>query len=155
MEKERLLQLLNAHCVEFVIIGAAAFPIHGYARATLDIDVFIRPDLENAQRAHAALAEFGYDLSELTPEELLKNKVLIRQYVVALDVHPFVRGVEFTEVWDHRVMDRFGSVEVPFASLEDLIAMKRAAGRPKDVEDLRVLERLAAGAPVEEEETAD
>ncbi|MCK9460889.1 MAG: nucleotidyltransferase [Proteobacteria bacterium] len=155
MEKERLLQLLNAHCVEFVIIGATAFPLHGYARATLDIDVFIRPDPENARRIHAALAEFGYDLSDVTPDDLLRNKVLIRQYVVALDVHPFVRGVGFADVWDHRVMARFGSVEVPFASLEDLIVMKRAAGRPKDVEDLRVLERLAAGAPVEEEETAD
>jgi predicted nucleotidyltransferase len=155
MEKEHLLQLLNAHCVEFVIIGAAAFPLHGYARATLDIDIFIRPVPENARRAHEALAEFGYDLSEVTPDDLLKNKVLIRQYVVALDVHPFVRGVDFDGVWDRRVLARFGGVDVPFASLEDLIAMKRAAGRPKDVEDLRVLERLARGAPAGDEETGD
>jgi predicted nucleotidyltransferase len=41
--------------VEFVIIGATAFPIHGYARATLDIDLFIRPEPRNADRVLDAL----------------------------------------------------------------------------------------------------
>jgi len=48
MDTEDLLRSLNAHKVEFVIIGATAFPIHGYARATLDIDIFIRPEPQNA-----------------------------------------------------------------------------------------------------------
>jgi len=42
------------------------------------------------------------------------------------------------------VEDRIGDVPVPFASLDDLIRMKEAAGRPKDVEDLRVLKKLKA-----------
>jgi predicted nucleotidyltransferase len=42
MDIEDLLRSLNDHNVEFVIIGATALPIHGYARATLDIDIFIR-----------------------------------------------------------------------------------------------------------------
>jgi len=48
MDTEDLLRFLNARRVEFVIIGATAFPIHGYARATLDIDIFIRPEPQNA-----------------------------------------------------------------------------------------------------------
>jgi predicted nucleotidyltransferase len=44
MDIENLLRSLNEYKVEFVIIGATAFPIHGYARATLDIDLFIRPE---------------------------------------------------------------------------------------------------------------
>ena len=43
MDTEDLLRLLNVHKVEFVIIGATAFPIHGYARATLDIDISSAP----------------------------------------------------------------------------------------------------------------
>jgi hypothetical protein len=127
-----------------VVIGAAAFPVHGYARATLDIDIFIRPVLANAERTLAALRAFGYDVTDLSATDLLTHKVLIRQYIVELDVHPFVRGAEFEPVWGRRVLGSFGAVQVPFASLDDLIEMKRAAGRPKDLEDLRALERLRA-----------
>ena len=90
MDTENLLKSLNGHKVEFVIIGATAFPIHGYARATLDLDIFIRPDPQNVSRLMDALRDFGYDLADVTPEDLLTKKVLIRQYLVETDVHPFV-----------------------------------------------------------------
>ena len=51
-------------------------------------------------------------------------------------------GVSFAEVWANRVEDRLGNTPAAFASLEDLIRMKEAAGRPKDLEDLRVLRKL-------------
>jgi hypothetical protein len=124
------------------VIGASAFPIHGYARATLDIDIFIRPTLENAQRALDAMRAFGYDVQDLTAEELTKKKVLIRQYIVELDVHPFVKGADFDAVWSRRVQGTFGKVPVSYASLDDLIEMKKAAGRPKDLEDLKALTLL-------------
>jgi len=142
MDIEGLLKSLNAHAVEYVIIGATAFPVHGYTRATLDVDIFIRPEPQNAERAMAALSEFGYDLGDLTVDELLANKILIRQHIVETDVHPSVKGVTFDDVWSHRVMDRIGDVPAPFASLDDLIAMKRAAGRQKDLDDLTYLEEL-------------
>jgi predicted nucleotidyltransferase len=137
-----LLKSLNAHSVEYVIIGATAFPVHGYARATLDIDIFIRPTAANAHRTRQALIAFGYDLLDVSEDELLSKKILIRQYVIATDVHPFVSGVTFDEVWDRRVQDRLAGVEAAFASLDDLIRMKEAAGRPKDLEDLRALRKL-------------
>jgi len=139
---ESLLRSLNAHSVEYVLIGATAFPVHGYARATLDVDIFIRATPENARRTRRALAGFGYDLSDVTDEELLTKKVLIRQYLVEADIHPYVRGVTFDEIWSRRVHDRLGQTPTAFASLDDLIRMKEAAGRPKDLEDLRVLRRL-------------
>jgi len=144
---EGLLKSLNAHSVEFVLIGATAFPVHGYARATLDIDVFIRPTPENALRTRRALTAFGYDLENVTDEELLTRKLLIRQYLVEADIHPFVKGVSFDEVWARRVQDRIGDTPASFASLDDLIRMKEAAGRPKDLEDLRVLRRIRGDRP--------
>jgi predicted nucleotidyltransferase len=125
-----------------VIIGATAFPVHGYARATLDVDVFIEDTPENAARVREALLEFGYDLSDVSVDDLRTKKVLIRQYLLEVDVHPFVKGVTFAEVWQRRVEDRIGETTAPFASLDDLIRMKEAAGRPKDIEDLRALHRL-------------
>ena len=142
MDIESLLRSLNDHEVEYVLIGATAFPVHGYARATLDVDVFIRATPENVRRTRQALTAFGYDVSSVTDEEFLTRKVLIRQYLVEADIHPFVGGVEFADVWSRRVQDRLGQTPAPFASLDDLIRMKEAAGRPKDVEDLRVLRRL-------------
>ncbi len=142
MDIEDLLKSLNAHKVEFVIIGATAFPIHGYARATLDIDLFIRPEPQNAGRVLDALRGFGYDITEITLEDLLTKKVLIRQYLVETDIHPFAAGVTFDQVWENRISGTFGKEKVYYASLDDIIIMKEAAGRPKDFEDLKVLKIL-------------
>ena len=142
MDTEKLLKLLNEHDVRYVVIGATAFPVHGYSRATLDIDIFIEKSPENAERTLRALEEFGYDVSSLGPEDLLSKKVLIRQYLLETDIHPFVKGVSFEEVWKNRVEDRIGSVKTYFPSLEDLIKMKKAAGRTRDKEDLKILQKI-------------
>jgi len=119
-----------------------AFPIHGYSRATLDTDIFIEPTPENAKRAFTALQKFGYDMSDITLDDMLQKKLLIRQYMVETDIHPFVTGVSFDEIWEHRIEGSLGGVNVSFASLDDLIKMKKAAGRSKDKEDLKILNKL-------------
>jgi len=128
--------------VRYVIIGATAFPVHGYVRATLDVDIFIKPTEENARCTWAALRDFGYDVTDLTVENLLTKKILIRQYWLETDVHPFVAGVTFDQVWANRVEGAIGGARTWFAGLDDLIAMKQAASRPKDLEDLRSLLEL-------------
>jgi len=125
-----------------VVIGATAFPVHGYSRATLDIDIFIKPEISNATKTLSALEDFGYDVSDIAIDELLTKKILIRQYLVETDIHPYVKGVSFDEVWKNKVRAKFGDTFVWFASLDDLIKMKRAAGRPKDLEDLKYLLKL-------------
>lgn len=144
MEIERLLRSLNARSARYVVIGAAAFPVYGYARATLDVDLFIDAGPVNAGLVRDALAEFGYDVSGLSVEDLVSLKVLLRQFRLQTDVHPSVKGVTFEGVWANRVAGAIGETPVAFASLDDLIAMKEAAGRPKDLEDLRVLRELRA-----------
>jgi len=136
------LKSLKGHKVQFVIIGATAFPVHGYSRATLDIDIFIRPEILNAEKTLSALKDFGYDVSDIAVDELLTKKILIRQYLVETDIHPYVKGVSFDTVWGNKVKAKFGETFVWFASLDDLIKMKRAAGRPKDREDLKYLLKL-------------
>ncbi len=142
MDTEGLLKLLKEHKVDFVVIGATAFAVHGYARATLDIDIFIRPDEKNAERTWQALKAFGYDVTDVKTEDLLRKKLLIRQYAVETDIHPFVKGTNFDKIWKNTVRARYGDTFVYFPSLDDIIAMKRAAGRPKDLEDLKYLKKL-------------
>ncbi|MCD6422940.1 MAG: hypothetical protein J7L42_02320, partial [Elusimicrobia bacterium] len=119
-----------------------AFPIYGYVRATLDIDIFIRPTRQNALRTMKALRDFGYVLYDVDVDDMLSKKILFRQYAVEADIHPFVKGVTFEDVWKNKISEKIGRVSVYFASLEDLIKMKKAANRPKDREDLKFLMRI-------------
>lgn len=142
MDTQSLLKLLNANNVRYVVIGATAFPVHGYTRSTLDIDIFIEPSEVNASKTIKALSECGYDVSDLTPADCVKNKILLRQYLLETDIHPYVAGVSFEQVFKNCVEAEYHGVTARFASLEDLIAMKKAANRPKDIEDLKYLEKL-------------
>lgn len=67
MDTKKLLKLFKENKVFFLVIKSSTFPVYGYARATLDIDLFVKPDLENIKRTIKALKEFGYDLMDLTP----------------------------------------------------------------------------------------
>lgn len=142
MNIENLLKLLKENAVEFVIIGASAFPVHGYSRATLDTDIFIRPEKDNARRILRALKQFGYDVTDISVDDLLTKKLLIRQYLVETDIHPFVTGITFEKVWKNKVQDFYGDTPVFFASLDNLIEMKESAKRPRDLEDLKYLQEL-------------
>ena len=142
MDIKSLLRSLNELKVRYVIIGAYAFPFYGYSRATIDIDIFIEPENENVEKTLEALSRFGYDVSGVTVEDMLKKKILIRQYALETDIHPFVTGVSFEEVWKNKEKGKIEGVETYFASLDDLITMKESAGREKDLQDLQILRRL-------------
>jgi predicted nucleotidyltransferase len=144
MDTEKLLKSLNENKVDFIVIGATAFPVYGYARATLDIDLFVRPEKENIKRLKKALMDFGYDLTDISEEDMLKNKLLIRQYALETDIHPFVKGVIFKDIWKNKIRSKFGDTEVYFPCLDDMIRMKKAAGRAKDLEDLKYLKKIKA-----------
>ncbi len=140
---ENLLRLLNESEVRYLIIGAMAFAAHGWVRATADLDLFVAADEANLDKLRTALQRFGYDLSDAETEDFQRYKILLRQYELPLDIHPFVTGIaSFEECWERRVAADIGGVDAFFASLDDLILMKKAANRPKDQEDLRQLEIL-------------
>lgn len=139
MDISKLLKSLNARRVRYVLIGASAFPSHGYMRLTNDIDILIEPTRENARRTLDALADVGYDITDLTVDQILTKKILFRQYILATDIHPSAIGATFKTVWKNKKTDTIEGVPVFVASLDDLIRMKRAANRPKDREDLKAL----------------
>lgn len=139
MDISKLLKSLNEQRVRFVVIGASAFPSHGYMRLTNDVDIFIQPERENAARTLQALANVGYDVTELSVDQMLTKKILFRQYILATDIHPSVAGVTFETIWKNKKPETIESVSVFVASLDDLIKMKRAANRPKDQDDLKAL----------------
>ncbi len=142
MKFEELLRLLNDRQAQYAIIGAQACAAHGFIRVTEDLDILIDPDPDNIARVRSALEAFGYDTYDASVEDFQEKKILFRQYWLDTDVHPSASGVETKQALKNRVLGEYEGELTYFASLDDLIAMKRAAGRPKDLEDLRYLEEI-------------
>ena len=142
---QALFASLQAHEVRYVMIGAMAGVTHGLARLTLDADLLIDPTPENSTRLLAALADAGFGTAhDITPEELLRNEIVMFRDRVLLDVQTRTPGLSFSEAWAHKESRDINGTPFWVASLEDLIASKTAAGRPKDLEDVAVLKALAA-----------
>lgn len=115
------------------------FQATGHTRLTNDIDVLMAPTRTNAKRMIAALEEVGYDVTELTIEQVLTKKIPFRQHILATDIIPSVGGATFTTIWKNKRRDTTGGVPIYDGSPRDLIKIKRAANRPKDREDLKAL----------------
>ncbi len=135
------LRLLNAHGVDYLLVGGYAVAIHGYARATVDMDVWVACQQPNAERIVAALREFGFDLPEVSADLFLRRERVVRMGVAPLRIELLtsIDGVEFAGCQRRVVEVRLDGIDVPVISLGDLRANKRAAGRTKDLLDLENL----------------
>ena len=138
---KEFLRLLNAHKVEYLVIGGYAVGYHGYPRATADLDIWVAARPANAARIVAALKEFGFDLPDLSPELFLREWQIIRLGVppVRIEIATTISGVDFVESYADRVGDTLDGVPVSLISLKHLKANKKAAGRHEDLADLEHL----------------
>ena len=138
-----LLSAFNAEGVEYLVVGAHALAAHGHIRATKDMDVWTRPNLDNAPRVLRALASFGAPLHDLSAQDLAGPGLIFQIGVppVRIDVITSIDGVEFAAAWQDRVVGNLGGVSVPVLSRHHLIANKKAAGRLQDLADVEWLEK--------------
>lgn len=135
-----LLAALNARRVEFVVIGAFALAYHGRPRATGDLDVWIRPNAENAARLIEALSDFGFASVGLKVADVLSGKVIQLGYPpVRVDLLTDIDGVGTDEIWKERVAGKFSDQDASYLSKRCLIANKKAVGRPQDLADIAAL----------------
>ena len=132
------LRSLNEHRVDYLVVGGYAVSYHGYPRVTGDIDVWVRPTPENADRVVRALVAFGFGVQALTPELFVAPDSLVRMGLPPnrIEVMTTISGVTFEACWVGRVEDVWDGVPVHILSLADLKANKRASGRLKDQADL-------------------
>ena len=149
---KELLSVLNAHSVRYLVIGGYAVSVHTQPRATKDLDLWMSPDPENAAALFKALTEFGSPLEDIAPETLLRKGEFFRMGVppVMVDILCDMQGVNFDEAWARRlevVVDKRTKLTAGFIGREDLIAAKKAAGRPQDIADVAALERAKKATP--------
>ena len=138
---KEFLKLLNAHQVEYLLIGGYAVGYHGYPRATADMDIWVAKNPANAEKIVSVLKEFGFNLPDLSPELFLKEWQIIRLGVppVRIEIATTISGVNFSECYAERLTDVLDGVEVKLISLKHIKANKKASGRHQDLADLENL----------------
>ena len=138
-----LVELVDAK-VELLLIGGWAMAVHGRARATLDMDVLVRPTAANASRVHAALTAFGAPVEAhgVEPTTFAEPGQAYRFGVPPLRVELLteISGVSFDEAAREALFTEVAGRVVPVIGREALLRNKRAAGRHKDLDDVEWLE---------------
>lgn len=141
------IRLLFEHAVRYLIVGGEAVIFHGHARLTGDVDFFFANDPENLRRLYQALEVFwDGDVPGIGTAAELGPEGTIVQFGVPpnrIDLINEIEGVDFDEAWEDRVeavmVGEAEETPVPYIGLEPLVKNKRAAGRPKDLDDLAYL----------------
>lgn len=133
---------LNAHSVEFLIVGAHALAFHGAPRFTGDLDLLIRPTADNASRVLTAVRAFGFPVETLQPADLTDPRRILEMGIEPVQIHVMsaISGVTWEDAWRTRASGTCGEHAVSFLGRDAFLRNKRAAARPKDLADIDALE---------------
>jgi hypothetical protein len=136
---KEFLVLLEQNSVEYLLIGGYAVGMHGYPRATNDMDIYVPVNLENTTKVIATLHEFGFESATL--DLLIKPSSMIRMGIEPnkLEITNFIDGVTFEECYVNRLRVKVDDIEFNLISLVDLRRNKLASGRFKDLADVENL----------------
>jgi len=142
---KEMLQCLLEENVRFLLVGAYAVAVHGFPRATKDIDFFVWATPENAANLMRALAKFGAPLHDISEADLSSEGVVfqIGNSPRRIDIITNISGVKFEQAYANKTTISIEGIEVPVISLEDLIINKRASARTQDLADVEKLESVS------------
>ena len=148
LDLRALLATLARHQVDYTIVGGIAVQVHGHRRTTKDLDLIPAPDQGNIARLAAALAELGARPAGMpgagspTVEQLATAAVVPPLVTRHGEVHVLndVPGApSYAELRSRALVLEFEGMSLAIAGLDDVIAMKRASGRERDVRDIAAL----------------
>ncbi|MFZ6013773.1 MAG: nucleotidyltransferase [Bacteroidota bacterium] len=145
---EKLSISLQANNVDYIVIGGFAVNYHGYARATSDLDVWLKPSNENYIRFVKAIESMGYDVEELHNAVFNPKKTFIRIPfgIINIEFLTDIPGnISFSDAVDSAEIFELGNVTLKVMSYEHLIQNKKATNRPKDLQDIIELQRRKDG----------
>ena len=138
---KEFLELLNEERVEYLIVGGYALAYCGLPRYTKDLDLYVRPDAENAARILRALGKFGMGDVGLKEKDFCMEDRVIQLGVapVRIDLITSIPGVSWERVWGNKQAAEYGGVPTFVISREDLVQSKKVLGRKVDLADLEAL----------------
>lgn len=134
------LSLLNAKQVEYLVVGGWALGVHGYVRATGDMDIWIGIENENLDKMISAILEFG--VPEGITREFFKEKgnaFRMGMPPMRIEIITHATGIDFPQSYLRKIEIEADGVTIPFLAYEDLVKNKRSSGRLKDLADLEGL----------------
>ena len=137
-----LLVLLNEHEVDFMIVGGYALAFHGVPRFTGDIDIYVRPDHDNAERILSALTDFGFGSLGLVVDDFQNQNKVTQLGVppVRVDIITSITGVTWENASSGKCPGAYGDVPVFYIGKEEFLVNKQSIGRKKDLADVEALE---------------
>ena len=157
---QAVMEGLHRHEVRFLLVGGMAVVAHGYGRMTYDIDLVIQLTPANIRRTFEALAQLDFrpripvtvaEFSDPNNREKWsreKGMIVLNFFSGKADpctIDLFIREpFPFDETFAKAVPSAVNGIPFRYVDLNTLIQMKREAGRPVDLEDIRHLEQLAA-----------
>lgn len=138
---KEFIQLLNVHKVEYLVVGGYAVAIHGFPRTTGDIDFWVKPSQENAERVVKSLIEFGFGSLDISIDDFIKNDSVVQLGFPPnrIDIMTSVSGLTFDECLKNKKEVEFEGEKINFISLHHLRINKKSTGRDKDNLDLKNL----------------
>jgi hypothetical protein len=137
-----MLSALSDAGAEYLIVGAHAVAVHGHPRATGDLDIWVRPSPDNAERVWRALERFGAPLHNLTRADLSSDDLVFQIGVAPnrIDILTDIGQLRFDDAWRTRVTVEVQGMRVAVIGRDELIRAKRETGRPRDLADVAELE---------------
>lgn len=155
---EPVLRALTDAGVRYLVVGGVAVVLHGHLRTTGDLDLVVELSPENLARALDALERAGFQPRPPVPLRSFADPETRRFWIDTKNLqvfslwHPELPGFEvdlfveepfdFDQAWDRRVDVSLAGTIATVVGLEDLLILKRAAGRARDLDDVAVLETL-------------
>lgn len=148
----RILEDLNGAGVRYVLIGGIALIRHGVVRATRDIDAVFDPAADNVDRIQSLVSKWGATRPDgsplpedgISPERSIHLSTSMGDLDLLSDA---ASGFSFDDLLSRAEIRKVDGVEAPICSLADLVAMKRAVGRERDLADLADLEAAHGKLP--------
>jgi predicted nucleotidyltransferase len=143
---KEMLECLLGENVRFLLVGAYAVAVHGFPRATKDIDFFVWATPGKAANLMRALTKFGAPLHDISEADLSSEGTIfqIGNGPRRIDIITNISGVKFEQAYANKATILIEGIEVPVISLADLIANKRASARLQDLADVEKLESVSS-----------
>lgn len=148
--------LLNKHAVEYMVVGGYALAFHGEPRFTGDMDIWIDCTEANAERMVTVLKDFGAASLGFTKVDFLDGGIIkqIGQPPLRIDILGEIDGVSYADAIKGKQYFKSKDLNIPFIGLADFIKNKEAAGRKKDLDDVKKV-RKAQPNPIKKKKKKD
>ena len=155
---EKVFKALNKARIKYLVVGGVAVNLHGYMRFTGDLDILLLLEEKNLEKMSKVMKKLNYlerlpvSIMELRDKKQvkkwLKEKGMKAYSFIPAKDNPLIidiimeESLKFDKIVKDKKLKKISGVSIPVVSIDELIKMKKKAGRPQDVMDLEALIQL-------------